>query len=58
MTGTASASADELCERFDLFLLGREACGPVYRNPDGTSEDRNEYIYVNPTTVRHFSLTE
>jgi adenylate cyclase len=58
MIGTASIKDGELCERFDLFLLGQEGCGPVYRNPDGTSEDRNEYIYVNPTTVRHFSLAE
>jgi adenylate cyclase len=58
MTGTATVNNDELCERFDLFLLGKAGCGPIYRNPGGASEDQNEYVYVNPTTVRYFSVAE
>ncbi len=58
MTGTALITDDELCERFEIFLAGRYGCGRVYRNPSGTSEDRNEYVYVNQATVKYFSLPE
>ena len=58
MTGTALIRDDELCERFELLLTGRYGCGRVYRNPSGTSEDRNEYVYVNQATVKYFSLVE
>ena len=58
LNGSAFVRGDELCEHFKGFVLSRELCGPVFRNPDGTSQDQNEYSYVNPTTVRYFSLVD
>jgi hypothetical protein len=40
------------------MLLGREFCGHLYRNPEGTPEDRNEYVLVDVFDVHHFSLKE
>ena len=56
LNGKAFVKKDELCEQFEGFVLSRALCGPVYHNPDGTPDKKNEYIYVNPTTVRYFSL--
>ena len=53
MTGTAYVENDELCERFQLFYWGRDACGPVYRGAAA-----NQYTYVNSATVREFSLVD
>ena len=44
-----------LCEKYEGFVLGRELCGPVLKNPTGNRQSLNEYIFINPTTVRHFS---
>ena len=58
MTGTVSQKSDMLCERIELLMLGREQCGFVYRNPDGTSEESNEYEYVNPSSIFRFSVAK
>jgi len=58
LSGMAFIEGDKLCERFEGFVMSRDLCGPVYRNPGGTPEDRNEYVYVNPTTVQYFSLKQ
>lgn len=56
LNGAAFIRGDELCERFEGFILGRDLCGPVFLNPDGTKDKQNEYTYVNPATVKLFSL--
>jgi hypothetical protein len=56
LNGSALVRDDELCERYEGFVLSRYLCGPVFKNPGGTAENQNEYVYVNPTTVRYFSL--
>ncbi|MDX1431357.1 MAG: adenylate/guanylate cyclase domain-containing protein [Gammaproteobacteria bacterium] len=57
LSGEAFVRGDDLCERFEGFILSRPACGPVYRNPEGTSADGNEYAYANPVTVKYFTLS-
>jgi adenylate cyclase len=42
--------------RSPALLLGRKHCGPVYRNPSGTFENKNEYTHPNYDTVRYFSV--
>ncbi len=56
--GTASVKGDMLCYRFPVVLMGQEFCGYVYRNPDGTPEDRNEYIAADVFDVYYFSLKQ
>lgn len=56
LNGAAFIRGDELCERFEGFILGRDLCGPVFLNPGGTMDKQYEYTYVNPATVKYFSL--
>ena len=46
-----------LCEQYDGFVLGRELCGPVLRNPQGSQDSLNEFVFINPITIKHFALT-
>ena len=54
VTGTASVEADMLCLK-SAYFMGRKRCGYLYRNPKGTLEEKNEYIYVRPTLLMFFS---
>ena len=58
LSGEAFIKGDELCERYQGFIRGRELCGPVYREVGGNSAGHEEYVYVNPATVRYFSLEQ
>jgi adenylate cyclase len=58
LTGTASRHGDLLCLQFPALFLGRPLCGPIYRNPTGTPESRDEYSYLNGYEVKRFSVTQ
>ena len=38
--------------------MGRKLCGYVYRNPDGTLEDGNEYVAADVFDVHEFSVKQ
>ncbi len=57
-TGTASVEGDMLCEQFETFLMGRNYCGYVYLNPQGSPESNDAYVYVNVFTANFFSVQE
>jgi TolB-like protein/class 3 adenylate cyclase/cytochrome c-type biogenesis protein CcmH/NrfG len=54
-TGNASVQSDMLCRKSAANLMGRKLCGYVYRNPKGTLEENNAYVYVSPTSLMFFS---
>jgi len=56
VTGTAWVDGDTLCQQNEAFLIGRKNCGYVYRNADGTPEEKNEYVYVNVYAINYFSV--
>ena len=56
LAGDAWIDGDRFCVRFSADLLGRDDCGPVYRNPDGTTQERNEYVRVALGNLYYFSL--
>jgi adenylate cyclase len=56
ITGDMSVVGNMLCQQTVAFLMGREHCGYVYRNPDGTPDTKEEYIYVSPQAIYRFSL--
>ena len=58
LKGIASVEGDMLCYRFPETLMGRKLCGPVYKNPDGTPDDRNEYVAADVFDVHQFSLKQ
>ncbi len=57
-SGTVSVEEDGLCYDIRGLPLSRRFCGRVYRNPDGTPDERNEYVLVDMFDVHHFSLKE
>jgi adenylate cyclase len=56
IVGTASVQGDALCLEYPAFLMGRQHCGFVYRNPSPTSESNSPYVYVNVDTVKYFAV--
>ena len=56
--GTARVRNRSLCLTSPSTLLGRELCGPVYRNPEGTAAEKNEYVYVNGRSLFEFSIAQ
>jgi len=57
-TGTARVRDDSLCLKSPSRLLGRESCGPVYRNAKGTRSERNQYAHVNGVWLFEFSVAQ
>jgi len=57
LAGTASRKGDLLCLETPGVLLGRPHCGPIYRNPTGTSDSQDEYIYLNAYLAKRFTAT-
>jgi TolB-like protein len=55
--GSASVQDDMLCLKSE-YLMGRKGCGYVYRNPNGSFAEKDEYIYVAPTVVMLFSTLQ
>ncbi len=57
LVGTASRNGDMLCFQSPAILLGRQHCGPLFRNPSGTPEKQDEYTYPNAYALKQFSAT-
>jgi tetratricopeptide (TPR) repeat protein len=57
LAGTASRKGNLLCLETPGVLLGRPHCGPIYRNPTGTSENQDEYLYLNAYLAKRFTAT-
>jgi TolB-like protein/predicted Zn-dependent protease len=57
-SGTARVMDDFLCLTDFKSLMGREYCVPVFRDPNGTAAERNEYLYPGVEHVHRFSVIE
>jgi len=44
--GKSRIDGDMLCDKWDYRFEGLEYCGTVFRNPEGTPDAQNEYLYV------------
>jgi adenylate cyclase len=55
IAGTFTLEDNLFCTRSSATLLGRKFCGPLYRNPQGSSETRDEYVLPDSVTVWYFS---
>ena len=58
IVGTFTLADDLFCTQSAGVLLGRKFCSPVFRNPGGSAETRDEYVYPDSTTVRYFSVAQ
>lgn len=56
-TGTFWINGDQLCLRVPGYMLGRAACGYVYRNSDEGKWSEYDYINLAPDSVRYFSVS-
>ena len=56
ITGNITFEGDLLCTRSAAVLLGRRFCSPVYRNPGGSSETQDEYVFPDYISVWYFSV--
>lgn len=57
LIGTLWVDRDRLCQRAQGYLLGRAACGHVYRNADKGQWAGHEYVYVTPVSIRYFTVS-
>ena len=57
-TGEAFIDAGMLCLRSEVSLQGQDQCGFIYRNPQGSAENNDEYTYVNENSLMKFSLVD
>jgi tetratricopeptide (TPR) repeat protein len=48
---------DLMCMQSGAVAIGREFCSPVYRNPGGSRQSQDEYVFPDLTTVWYFSLS-
>jgi TolB-like protein/class 3 adenylate cyclase/cytochrome c-type biogenesis protein CcmH/NrfG len=56
-TGTARVHRGMLCVTFPAAMLGREDCGYVYRNPNGSANAHNQYVRVALGQIYYFSVS-
>ena len=57
-TGKASIRQGMFCQQFDGTALNQDLCGYVYRNPNGSSPNRNDYVVSMPASLRYFTLVQ
>ena len=55
MAGTAWIDKDMFCVRFSSNMGGRDDCGHIYHNPNGSSDEQNEYVRVALGNIYYFS---
>jgi adenylate cyclase len=58
LVGTVWVERDMLCVKFRSNILGRNDCGPVYRNPGGSHDQQNEYVWAAVGAIYYFSVDE
>jgi hypothetical protein len=54
-TGTSWIEGDMLCNQWQVHSGKRKYCGPVFRNPEGTPERKNEYLLITDIGIYPFS---
>ena len=56
-TGKVTIRQGMFCQHFDGTALNQDLCGYVYRNPDGSSSTRNDYVVSMPASLRYFTVS-
>ncbi len=57
IAGAFTVEDDLFCTQSSATLLGRKFCGPVYRNPQGSSEKQRRVCFSGLVTVWYFSVS-
>jgi hypothetical protein len=57
LIGTAWMEGSLLCNHFPAIRMARRSCGYLlFRNPNGTPEQQNEYVEVSAGGILYFSV--
>jgi TolB-like protein/class 3 adenylate cyclase/Tfp pilus assembly protein PilF len=56
--GKSWVDNDLLCNQWEELYEGHKICYPVFRNPDGKAEKKNEYIYLTDFAFDTFSTID
>jgi len=56
MTGTTRINGNSFCVQFSSSTQGREDCGYIYRNPEGSPDEQNEYVRLSLGSVYYFTV--
>jgi hypothetical protein len=49
---------DLLCDQWQERYGGHKICYPVFRNPEGSPEDKDEYLYITDLKIFPFSTLD
>jgi tetratricopeptide (TPR) repeat protein len=55
-SGKSWIKGDELCNQWEKLYGGLRYCSDVYRNPEGTPEEKNEYVIIDDKGIVGCSL--
>ena len=58
ISGKVTFEGDLMCMQSGAIAMGRKFCSPVYRNPEGSSEAQNEYVFPDVHTVWYFTVAQ
>jgi adenylate cyclase len=58
LVGTVWIEQDMFCVKYRSNLLGRNDCGYIYRNPGGSRDQQNEYVWAAAGAIYYFSIDE
>lgn len=58
ITGKVTFEGDLMCMQSGAVAVGRKFCSPVYRNPEGSSEGQDKYVFPDVATVWYFSVNQ
>ena len=53
--GVSRLKGDLLCEAWRVINEGYETCLPVFRDPDGTAQGRDAYLFMTDTGIYPWS---
>jgi Tfp pilus assembly protein PilF len=56
ITGNGWVEGDTWCYQSEDYSFGRAHCAPVYRNPGGSPEEKDEYVVVWRASLYYFSV--
>ena len=57
-SGKSWVEGDLYCDQWQKLAGGKEKCGYIYCNPDGTPEKKNEYLSLKQRRITPWSLVD
>jgi adenylate cyclase len=58
LVGKAWTDRDMFCVKYQSNMRGQDDCGNVFRNPGGSREQQNEYIWAAAGAIYYFTIDE